>query len=305
MSPRLSTVLVLSASVTVGGCAPFGSAAKDLPTSVKQVARGGFTSPADAVASPDGETFYFSARTDAGSAAFFRVVAKPGSQATALASGGPLLAPRGLVLSCDGLTLYGSSGGKSGAPIYALPTAGGVLTALNTTGIGEVYGLAIGPDCKTLFVTGRTPSEQPALFKVDKSGGAAQVVLSGAPLLAPGAVFVDAKSVAWVMDGATASGQLFAVPADGQGGPATTVVSGLRVSAVGGGVSLNSLGGTAMITTHAPDGSSELTAIELATGERTEIPTPEIRDPTGLRTARSAPVLAVADTSGDAIFRVE
>lgn len=303
MFPRISTLLFLGVSLTAVGCAPSGGAAPDLPTSVKQVARGGFTSPADAVASPDGETFYFSARTAAGSAAFFRVAAKPGSQATALASGGPLLAPRGLVLSCDGLTLYGSSGGKGGAPIYALPTAGGTLTALNTTGIGEVYGLAIGPDCQTLFVTGRTPAEQPALFKVDKSGGAAQVVLSGAALLSPGAVFVDSKSVAWVMDGFTAGGQLLAVPADGS--PAMTVVSGLRVSGVGGGVSLNSLGGTAMITTHAPDGSSQLTAIELATGERTEIPTPEIRDPTGLRTARSAPVFAVADTSGDAIFRVE
>src|SRR5262245_7613904 len=97
------------------------------PTGVTLVARGGFKSPADAVASPDGKTFYFSARTEGGEPAVFRVSSQPGSRATAMVTGAPLTAPRGLVLSCDGSTLYVAGGG---APIYALPTAGGALRDL-------------------------------------------------------------------------------------------------------------------------------------------------------------------------------
>lgn len=303
MSLRIGSLLALTGSMLVSGCGGPAAQPSGAPTKVTRVALGGFTAPADAVASPDGKTFYFTARTNGGEPAVFQVSSQPGSQAAAMATGAPLITPRGLVLSCDGATLYIAAGGKGGAPIYALATRGGPLAALAVTGIGEANGLAIGPDCETLFATGRTADDRPALFKVDRAGGAAQAVFAGAPLSLPSGVFVDPKSVAWIMDSATSAGVLLAAPADGS--TPMTVISNLITKPSIGGVSLNSAGGTAVMSTRDEQGKGQLTSVDLATGERAEIPAPELLGPAGLRTARAAPVFAVADADGNAIFRAE
>ncbi|HKE88031.1 MAG TPA: hypothetical protein VKB50_29950 [Vicinamibacterales bacterium] len=266
------------------------------PTGVTLVARGGFKSPVDAVASPEGKTFYFSARTEGGEPAVFRVSSHPGSVATVMVTGAPLSAPRGLVLSCDGSTLY-VAGGDS--PIYELPTAGGALRDLGVTGIREIAGLAIGTDCGTLFASGRTADNRPALFRINAGGGSAQVVFAGAPLVAPTGLYVDRSGVTWVMDlGANQTGALYAVPPDGS---AAKLVGGdLPTSNVFAGVSLISSGDTAVIATR-----GQLTTIELASGERSDVPVPGIIAPAGLRTARRAAVFAIADIGGDAIFRAD
>lgn len=305
MLVRICSRLALTGSMLIAGCAADGVQPGGPPTSVTRVARGGFQSPTDAVASPDGQTFYFTARTDAGLPAVFRVAAQPGSQATAMVTGAPLTAPTGLVLSCDGATLYVADGG--GAPILALATGGGPLLDIGVTGVGTVAGLAMGPDCATLYATGRTTDDRPALFKVNRAGGAAQAVFAGAPLIAANGVFVDANVTAWVMDqstaGAVSGGVLFSVAADGSA--PKVVVNNLNMKGMVGGVSLNSAGGTAVIGTRAPAGGGQLTTIELATGKRTEVPAPELLSPAGLRTARAAPVFAVVDAEGNAIFRAD
>ena len=73
------------------------------PTEVTKVAQGGFIAPSDAVASPDGKTFFFSAFSDVADedgqrvAGIYKVAAQPGSTAEVLASGDPLASPMGLV----------------------------------------------------------------------------------------------------------------------------------------------------------------------------------------------------------------
>lgn len=302
----LLSSFALSASVALSGCGEPGAAQPDIvPTGVKRVSltSSGFTAPADAVASPDGATFYFSAKSASGDPALFRIPSQPGSQATALVSGAPLLTPGALVLSCDGATLYAAPGGRGGAAIYSLATAGGPLTALAVTGIAEVDGLAVGPDCATLFATGITPDSRAALFKVPMGGGAAQVVYVGAPLISPGSLYVDSQSVAWVMDRLGSVATLFAIPADGSA--ALKISGGLQVASRGGGVSLNSAGKTAVMSTLSAQGTGQLTTIELSTSNRTDVPAADMLGPTGLRTARSAPVFAIADTAGNAIFRAD
>lgn len=294
--------LALSACGADANTAPPTSAA---PSRVTLVARGGFQAPTDAVASPDGATFYFTARTDAGLPAVFRVASTPGSQAAAIATGAPLVAPTGLVLSCDGATLYVAGGGA--APILSMPASGGALRPVEVTNVGRVAGLAIGPDCASLYATGRTTDDQPALFKVDRGGGVAQIVFAGAPLISPDGLFVDSLSVAWVMDqiveSTTSSAVLYAVPADGH--TASVVVRDIRTVGLRGGVSLTSSGGTAVLGTLAASGGAQLTTIELATGHRTDVPAPQMIGPAGLRTARGAAVIAVADAGGNSIFRAE
>lgn len=285
-----------------------GSLSSEPPKNVEQVASGGFTSPMDAVASLDGSEFYFTAyTTDADKLpALFKTAARAGSTAEVLAAGDPLETPTGLVLSCDGKSIFlADMGGDNGA-IYSIAPSGGTLADLAATSIIRPSGLAMGPDCKTLFATGRTTDGLPALFKLSIAGGEAAAVWIGEPLESPTGVHVDRDGVAWVMDhrasGETGEGVLFAIPSDGSS--ATVVVSNLRMGTFGG-VSLTAGGGVAVMPTIDIDGRGQLTSVAISSGEVKQLETPDLMDPAGLRTAREAAVFAVVDSEGGAIYRAE
>jgi DNA-binding beta-propeller fold protein YncE len=305
MAKRL--LVALTAPFALVGCHD-DSLPSGPPQQVTQVATGGFTSPTDAVASPDGRTFYFAAyMTDVDKTpALWETPSEDGSTAQPLVMGDPLQMPIGLVLSCDGKTLYVADMGDEAGSIQSTPTDGGALTAFPDTGIVRPGGLAMGPDCKTLYVTGKTGDGKPALFSVSVNGGAASTVYSGDPLVSPTGLHVDHQGVAWVMDhlaqGDNGEGVLFAIPSDGSS--ATEVVSDLRMGTPGG-VSLTAGGGTAVMPTIDHDGHGQLTTVNIKSGERVDIPAPMITDPAGLRTARKAGVFAVVDSEGGAIFRAE
>jgi DNA-binding beta-propeller fold protein YncE len=301
MAKRLLVALA-STPVALIGC----HSSVDGPTSVTKVSSGGFQSPTDAVASPDGRTFYFAAWDDQLTPTLFEVASDGTSAATPIAAGDPLEAPLGLVMSCDGATLYvADMGGETGAILQA-STAGGAASALGATGLTKPGGLAMAPDCKSLFATGRLDDDTPALFQVPTGGGAARVVYQGAPLIAPTGLHVDSLGVAWVMDhqaqGKHGEGVLFAIPSDGS--KATEVVSDLRMGTPGG-VSLTAGGGTAVMPTRDADGRAQLTSVDIATGEMTQLPTPDMADPAGLRSARKAGVFAVVDSEAGTIYRAE
>ncbi|TMQ04309.1 MAG: hypothetical protein E6J91_43970 [Deltaproteobacteria bacterium] len=219
--------------------------------------------------------------------AVFQVSSKPGGAPTALATGDPLEAPLGLVMSCDGKTIFvADMGGEAGA-ILAVATSGGA-SPVAAGGLTRPGGIAMGPDCKSLFATGRLDDGTPALFQVPIGGGDARVVYRGAPLVAPTGLHVDSQGVAWVMDhhalGASGEGVLFAIPADGS--KATEVVSNLRMGTPGG-VSLTAGGGTAVMPTRDADGNAQLTSVDIATGEVTQLAT------------------AVVDAEAGTIYRAE
>jgi len=276
------------------------------PTSVTKISSGGFRSPTDAVASPDGRTFYFAAWDDLKQPAVFQVASVAGSTAAPIATGAPIEAPIGLVMSCDGASLYVADMGGDAGAILQVPAAGGVAAALGVTGIVRPRGLAMAPDCKSLFVTGQLDDTTPAVFSVAIGGGAARVVYQGAPLRSPTGLHVDSLGVAWVMDhraqGTAGEGVLFAVAADGS--TATEVASNLKMGTPGG-VSLTAGGGTAVMPTRDDDGHGQLTSVDVATGEITQLSTPDLAGPAGIRTAREAGVLAVVDSESATIYRAE
>jgi len=310
----------VAAALVAPGCGDDagGSAASlptEPPTDVSMVATGGFERPGDAVASPDGSTFYFTAFTtdeEDPQPAVFRVPSS-GGEAEALHAGGPFAYPTGLVASCDGETLHVADMRSidemgevdAAGALYTLATGGGEPAVLETSGIGSPTGLALSVDCDTLHVTGWTPEGEPALFTVPVGGGAATVVHAGEPLVAPTGVHVDADGVSWVMDhlarGEGGQGMLFAITSDGEVSP---VLDALRMGTPGG-VSLTAGGGTAVIPTLDDEGRGQLTTVHIASGEMVDVPAPEIGDPAGLRTAREAGVFAVVDSEGGAIFRAE
>lgn len=299
-------VTSLAAPLALTGCSSSDDLPSDPPKSVEKVASEGFTSPSDAVASLDGREFYFAAWDTEKQPAVFKTMARGGSTAEKLAVAEPLESPLGLVLSCDGKTLYVADiGGEAGA-VLSVATSGGTPGDLAVTGIVRPGGLAMGPDCKTLFATGRTDDGAPALFKIAITGGAAMPVWIGEPLMSPTGLHVDSDGVAWVMDhratGEQGEGVLFAIPQDGSA--ATAVVSDLRMGTFGG-VSLTAGGGVAVMPTLDAEGRGQLTSVEIATGMMQQLSTPELIDPAGLRTARAAGVFAVVDSEGGAIYRAE
>ncbi|MDQ3340387.1 MAG: hypothetical protein M4D80_34955 [Myxococcota bacterium] len=271
------------------------------------VASGGFQSPTDAVASPDGKTFYFAAYDDLKEPTIYKVSSAPGSAPEVLAVGAPLETPIGLVMSCDGKTLYiADMGGEDGAVLALSTSAGGTPTNLGASGIIRPSGLAMRADCKTIHASGRTEAGAPALFSLSSLGGAATIIYQGEPLVSPTGLHVDNDGVSWLMDhrasGDQGEGVLWAIPADGRA--ATAVISNLRMGTTGG-VSLTAGGGTAVMPTKDALGNSQLTSVNITTGETVQLAAPDMTDPSGLRTAREAGVFAVVDSEAGAIYRAE
>jgi hypothetical protein len=287
----------------------------DLPTTppeeVTVVADEGFESPRDAVASPDGETFYFSAYTaDSHEPGIFSVSAD-GGEVELLVAGLPLENPPGLLLSCDGETLYvadfgvtaaeaAASGIEGQSVLYTLATGGGALSALQAGGIEVAAGLAMGIDCETLRVTGINSDGEAALFSLSREGGTASVVHAGEPFQQLTGVFIDADDVSWCMDHMprrAGGGVLWAVTPEGE---VSEIVGGLGLSE-NGGVSLTAGGGTAVIPNYSEDTGGHLLAVDIESGDTTVVES-DMKDPAGIRTARGAGVFAVADGEQNRIY---
>ncbi|HSK02458.1 MAG TPA: hypothetical protein VK932_14495 [Kofleriaceae bacterium] len=307
MAKTVLVALTAAAPLAAVGCDSSEELPTEPPTTITKVATGGFSSPTDAVASPDGKTFYFAARDELNEPAIFRTSSEPGSTPEVLAVGAPLDLPIGLVMSCDGETLYiADMGGELGA-VLALPTAlGSTVSDLGATGVVRPGGLAMGKDCATLYATGRTDAGEPAAFAIPAAGGATSVIYKGEPLVAPSGLHIDDDDTLWVMDNRAhadgGEGVLFAIPRDGSA--ATPVITDLRMGTPGG-VSLTAGGGTAVMPTRDADGNAQLTSVNIKSGEMVQTPSPGIIDPAGLRTARKAGVFAIVDSEGGAIYRAE
>ncbi|MBT8493577.1 MAG: hypothetical protein KJO07_11005 [Deltaproteobacteria bacterium] len=308
---RLAYLAALAAGVSA--C---GGSGKSLPTEppreIEEVAGAGFDSPMDGVVSPDGERIFFTAHLEGATAgepsAGIFAVDIDGGDVELLHGGEPLIDPIGLVISCDGDTLYVADDGTTGtdseeghAPIYRIGTAGGELVAMDPTGVGEAAGLGISRDCQRLYVTGYTDSGDPALFSMGLDGTGVEVVFSGAPLQSPSGMYIDEDDVAWVMDqqpSVMAGGALFSISPSGE---VAEVVSGLSVSDPAG-VSLVAGGKTAVIPSKDAMGMGQLLAVDTDNGDTEIVETPQILEPSGIRTARNAGVMVVIDADGNAVY---
>lgn len=316
----------LTATVGVQACSDDDSSragpavAEALPSALSAVANTGFEQPGDAVSSHDGQTFYFTAfrAVEEDMVAAIMTVPSTGGAVEALASGAPLGHPTGLVMSCDGSTLYIADRAPEGmeddnpdesedatGALFAADVVTGIVTRLRADEVGIPAGMALSVDCSTLYVSGRNAAGEPALFTVSVEGGGVRTVLAGEPLVAPTGLHVDKDGVAWVMDhlaeGHNGPGVLFAI--DDRGG-ASEVISNLKMGTPGG-VSLNASGTVAFMPTLDRDGQGRLTSVRLATGEVKHIAAPALSDPAGLRTARNASVFAVVDAESATIYRAE
>lgn len=280
------------------------------PTVLERVADSGFKNAGAVAVSPDGETFYIAAYDDMQTPGIFAIdvaakVVDP------IHVGAPLLYPSDVATSCDGNTLFVTDMGiapaayEIGGPDKQLPTQekggiytidpdGGAPSQLQASGLLRAAGIVVGDDCDTLFVSGWTDANEPAVFTVPTTGGAAKVLHSGEPLRSPTGIHVDAQNVSWVMDhaarGDQGEGSLFAVSLAGK---VTPVASGLGMGRHGG-VSLAPGGVTAVIPASNGEGKAFLVTANTSSGDKQVIDTPELQEPTGVAAAKNAPVMAVA-----------
>jgi sugar lactone lactonase YvrE len=280
------------------------------PTVLERVADEGFKNAGAVAVSPDGETFYVAAYDEKQTPGIFAVdVAAKAVEAIHL--GEPLLYPSDIATSCDGDKLfvadmglspaaYDIGGGDIAMPtqekggLYTLDPDGGAPASLDASGLSRAAGVVVSADCKTLYVSGWTDMNEPAVFTVPTTGGVAKVLHQGAPLVSPTGIHVDADNVAWVMDhaarGDQGQGSLFAIGTDGK---ATQVASGLGMGRHGG-VSLAPGGLTAVIPASNGEGKAFLVTANTSTGEQKIVDAPDLQFPTGVAAARNAPVMAVA-----------
>jgi DNA-binding beta-propeller fold protein YncE len=269
---------------------------------------GVFTAPNDVVASPDGKTFYFSAHSlpdPDRTAGIFSVLAKGGDVQTLVVS--PLLRDPTLVMSCDGKTLYvadaGYEPGLEGSALYSISTSGGDLTSISVP-VVALHGLAMHKDCETLYATGIGQDNVPSLFKLAGLGTGFEVVAGG--FESPTGVYVDHKSVAWVMDARfsrSSGGALLSVKPDGT---TTTVVDGLSLSAHAG-VSLTQDGRDAVMPSRAEDeGKAGFVLVNIDSGENTSFSTDKVHcEGGGIRVARDKDVFALVDPCSDEVLSCE
>ena len=311
---------------TLGEPAPGGQAPTTPVQRIAKVVDGGehFQRPSEAVVTPDGLRFYFSAYT-AGSenepmAGGIFSVAAEGGAVERVHVGAPLSHPRGLVMNCDGtgmyVTDYASEGFSADQDDIALSEFddGGIYrmqfgqapTKLEAPDIAWPTGLAFNDDCSVLYVTGFTTSGVGALFSIDVGSQSVTVVKAGPPLASPSGVYVDGSSVAWVVDHQTngagqGAGALYAIT---EAGETTLVAEDLRLGDPAG-VSLLSSGNTALIPVRNEEETHEILVIDTQTRARSIVQADSIEGVAGIRSARNASVVALVDAEGNAIYRVE
>ncbi len=282
------------------------------PTKVELLADSGFRDVGAVASSPDGQTFYAAASDEDSQPGIFSVAVDSGAVAP-VHLGQPLLYPSDLDVSCDGSQLFVTDMGVADTDdsefddlededdavpevggIYVVSADGSSISKLEATGISRAAGVVVSVDCDTLFVTGWTDAQQPAVFTVPVAGGAATVIHEGEPLVSPTGVHVDADNVAWVMDhearNEAGEGMLFAITLDGE---VSEVISDLAMGRHGG-VSLVPGGTTAVIPTLNEDGDGQLVTASTKTGDVVILEAPHISEPTGVAAARNAPVMVVA-----------
>jgi len=283
------------------------------PTAVEMLTNTGFEHAGAVSASPDGQSFYTAAYDEQNRPGIFRITVAD-RQVTPVHVGAPLFYPSDLEVACDGQSIYVSDlgfGGTLADPIVgdfddeAVDTSNAVFRLTTTgaiepvpaTGIGRAAGIVISTDCQSLHVTGFTPDEQPAVFRLPLAGGTAEVLYQGAPLVSPTGIHVDVNGVSWVMDhlaeNASGQGLLFAINASGA---ISEVVGGLGMGRHGG-VSLVPGGVTAVIPVADDFEGARLITANTVSGETTIIDTPDIDLPTGVAAARESPVMVVAGES--------
>lgn len=310
--PRWWAALVLVAVVT--GC---GGRSATLGTStggtnnaftLTSGAAGTFSQPTSLVASPDGAVIYFVARRASDDEpAIYRLLTGT-LQLSEVHVGAPLVEPGQIIVSPDGANLFVADAAADGQStfvgnIFRVPSAGGTPQPLLAADlVDSPGGLGIDRAGTTLYASGYTGTNQPALFTLPTNGMSATVLVSGGLLRDPAALVADpAGSTLYVVDSigsGNGTATIFRFPI---GGSLTPLVTGVTVSFPAG-IVTDLFGSTVTFTgVSTATAQAAVLSIPVTGGVITEVAVGSpLVSPTGLATSPTSPfVLFVADTDGN------
>lgn len=305
----------------IAGCMPIQPVAaptagppvlNELIESVEAAATAGesFTTPYDATPDPAGEVIYFTADGPQGPGVF--AVTAEGT-ITALATGTPLVAPRGIAVSSDGQTLYvadpRAEATTGQGQLFALPADGGTPMPLNgadgTAPLALEVVNAQGADL--IYFSGVDPSAgTPAVLKLTPDGLGHTVLAKGAPLVEPQGLAVTSTGAVYVADAQNGDGKasVFRI----EHGVVTTVASGFRTGALAGATLTQDEGALLVSALHPQRESAQVLVVILADGTQGIINTViEANDGSGgVHRAHESDVLAWADSSsGGSVYKIK
>lgn len=188
------------------------SSHQERPISVEAATKpGGFHTPLDSTPDPFGNFIYFVAIGTHGPGVF-RVPAAANSPAVEVAAGHPFVAPTGIAISSDGLSLYvadpqaWSEDGHSGQ-IFVVPANGGTPVPLPGAAGTKPRNLDVVNENgrEVIYYSGREPRQhQAAIFRLPAtSNSAARILAQGAPFVEPDGIAVTRTGVVYVADRAS------------------------------------------------------------------------------------------------------
>lgn len=169
--------------------------------------------------------------------------------------------PRNLVLADDGNLVYVADRGG----VFQVSALGGDATVVSGTEGYQPEGLDYDESAGKgeLVFTGNDPNGQPGLFRVAADGGVVEVLMRGAPFVAPAGVDVASDGRIWLADAAAGKGGTGAVFAYGVDG-LTHVVDGFAPGNPTG-LALNGAGTLALISALDETGHSMALALDTTT----------------------------------------
>jgi sugar lactone lactonase YvrE len=227
-------------------------------------ATGNFHNPQDTVPTSNGQLFYFTATSSDGKPTVYRVLASGGT-ADVITAGAPLVAPNGIAISADDLTLYIAD---TSAGLFKLSVPGGSPQLIAGTAANHPRGIDVAQSggADVLYFTGDDPtSGQGGVFSIPAAGGAITTVAKGPPLVTPVGIVVGPSGTIYVSNPVafapnSPTGTVYQIA----GGVPTQLASGLNLGYPAG-VSL-SLDNTTLVVSGLdaqPTGHAQVYAINL------------------------------------------
>lgn len=251
---------------------PVSLSSNDLSASVVAVTKaGGFHSPMDSTPDPFGNFIYFVAIGPHGPGVF-RIPAAANSPAVEVAAGFPFVAPTGIAMSSDGLSLYVADAqawnedGASGQ-IFVVPTNGGTPIPLRGAAGTKPRNLDVVNENgrEVIYYSGREPRRrQPAIFRLPATGNnTARILAQGEPFIEPDGIAVTRTGVVYVADRASVGplrGNIFKI----KGRSITPITSAIRLGNPAG-IALTLDESTLLVSSLQRDGHDQVLLVNLRT----------------------------------------
>jgi len=312
--------------ILVAGCTPIQPVAapttapvaelpvlNDLVESVEPVAEAGdlFRIPYDATPDLTGDAVYFTADGAQGPGVF---AVNATGEITVLATGAPLMAPKGIALSSDGQTLYVAdpeAAAETGqGQLFALAVSGGAPTPLAGAAGSAPVNLEVANQegADLLYFSGIDPSDgAPAVLSLSQDGLGHSIVAKGEPLVQPQGLAVTNAGVVYVVDTQGAGDGLAGVVRI-EDGAATLITRGFRTGVLAGATLTEDEGALLVSALHPQRASAQVLVIVLADGTQGIINAViEANDGSGgVHRAHESNVLAWADSSdGGSVYKIK